>query len=188
MGGRGGRGGRGEAGWTQKFCLFCKNFCQQEAISSANDVFIFQITQLSPNFKDAFKNIWRPTIFCQATKLILCSLTAILRRVILFREHDQEKFLLADTKNFACLRCEQGCKNQTLVITNFPIFGKRQTLFFVVVRTGLSEGDDRRIFWGSEFSIRGLFWEGKFGKYFLGRPDLSMDFWGIQNTYFTNVS
>ena len=61
-------------------------------------------------------------------------------------------------------------------------------LFFVVVRTGLSEGDDRRIFWGSEFSIPRRFWEGKFGKYFLGRPDLSMDFWGIQNTYFTNVS
>ena len=44
-----------------------------------------------------------------------------------------------------------------------------------------SDGDDRRIFWGLKFSIPGLFWEGKFGKYFFGWLDLSRDFWGIQN-------
>ena len=38
-------------------------------------------------------------------------------------------------KNFACLRYEQGFKNEKLVITNFQIFCKRQTLFFVVLRT-----------------------------------------------------
>ncbi len=30
----------------------------------------------------------------------------------------------------------------------------------------LSDGDDRRIFWGSKFSIPGVFWVEKFGKYF----------------------
>ena len=44
-----------------------------------------------------------------------------------------------------------------------------------------SGGDDRRIFWGLKFSIPGFFWVGKFGKYFFGWLDLSMDFWGIQN-------
>ena len=29
-----------------------------------------------------------------------------------------------------------------------------------------SDRDDRRNFWGLKFSIRGLFWVGKFGKFF----------------------
>ena len=42
------------------------------------------------------------------------------------------------TKKFACFGCEQGCKNKMLVVTKFSLlfFCKRQTLFFVVVRTG----------------------------------------------------
>ena len=84
---------------TQNFCLFCEKLRQQEAVSSANDVFSpSKITQLSSNFKGAVKNIWRPTIFCQATKsFVPCQLS--LRRVILFREHDYEKFLLVIRKN-----------------------------------------------------------------------------------------
>ena len=39
---------------------------------------------------------------------ILCSLTASLRRVILFREYGVSGF----TKNSACLRCEHGCKKE----------------------------------------------------------------------------
>ena len=31
-----------------------------------------------------------------------------------------------------------------------------------------SDGDDRRIFLGLKIFIPGLFWVGKFGKYFLG--------------------
>ena len=31
-----------------------------------------------------------------------------------------------------------------------------------------SDGDDRRIFLGLKFSIAGIFWVGKFGKYFFG--------------------
>ena len=42
-----------------------------------------------------------------------------------------------------------------------------------------SDGDDRRIFLGLKFSIPGIFWVGKFGKYFFGRLDLSRDLGGI---------
>ena len=41
-----------------------------------------------------------------------------------------------------------------------------------------SDGDDRRIFWGLKLSIPGIFWVGKFGKYFFGWLDLSRDFFG----------
>ena len=46
---------------------------------------------------------------------------------------------------------------------------------------GPSDGDDRRIFWGLKFSIRGFFWVGNFGKYFFVLLDLSRDFGGVQN-------
>ena len=36
-----------------------------------------------------------------------------------------------------------------------------------VLRLG-NDGDDRRIFWGLKFSIPGIFWVAKFGKYFFG--------------------
>ena len=42
------------------------------------------------------------------------------------------------------------------------------------------EGDDRRIFLGLKFSIPGIFWVGKFGKYLFGGLVLSRNFWGIQ--------
>ena len=32
----------------------------------------------------------------------------------------------------------------------------------------LSDGDDRRIFWGLKVSFPGFFWVRKFGKYFFG--------------------
>ena len=41
-----------------------------------------------------------------------------------------------------------------------------------------SDGDDRRISWGLRFFIPGLFWAGKFGKYFFGSLDLNRDFLG----------
>ena len=41
------------------------------------------------------------------------------------------------TEKFACLRCQQGCKNKKLVIKNFQIFCKcHWTPFLVVVWTG----------------------------------------------------
>ena len=41
------------------------------------------------------------------------------------------------TEKFACLRCEQGCKNKRLVMKSFQIFCKRQIPFLIVVWTGL---------------------------------------------------
>ena len=38
--------------------------------------------------------------------------------------------------------------------------------------------DDPRTFWGLKFLILEFFWIGRFGKYFLGWPDLSRDFFG----------
>ena len=54
----------------------------------------------------------------------------------------KRSFWLYEKLSFTCLRCEQGCKNEKLVITKFPIFGKRQTLVFVVVRTGELKQND----------------------------------------------
>ena len=53
-----------------------------------------------------------PTAFCQAAKSsVSFILTAILRWVTLFRERYQLT-LLVSRKNFACLICEQGFKNE----------------------------------------------------------------------------
>ena len=41
-----------------------------------------------------------------------------------------------------------------------------------------SDRDDRGIFWGLKLSIPGVFWVGKFGKYFFGSLDLSRDCFG----------
>ena len=41
-----------------------------------------------------------------------------------------------------------------------------------------SDRDDRRILLGLKFSILGIFWVGKFGKYFLGELELSRDVFG----------
>ena len=61
-----------------KILMVLQNICQQEAISSANNFFHpTKFCQLSPNFKDAIENIWRPTIVLLGDK-ILCSLIAIL--------------------------------------------------------------------------------------------------------------
>ena len=90
-----------------KFGLFCKTICQQEAISSANDFSNLQ------NFSTATKlqrcrweHILEAYNFLPGNK-ILWFLTAILRRVILFREHDQRG---------------KSCKNKKLMITKFPNF------------------------------------------------------------------
>ena len=58
----------------------------------------------------------RPTIFLSGDKKF-CSFTAILRRVILFRERGL---------TFADFWCEQGYKNETLVTTKkiMQFFGK----------------------------------------------------------------
>ena len=48
-----------------------------------------------------------------------------------------------------------------------------------VLRTS-SDGGDRIIFWGFEFSIPGFFWVGKFGQYFLGGLIQVGIFLGIQ--------
>ena len=91
-----------------KFGLFCKKICQQEAISSANDFSNYQ------NFLDSHQTSKMPlrTLILEAYNFlpgnkILWFLTAILRRVILFRKHDQRG---------------KSCKNKKLVITKFPNF------------------------------------------------------------------
>ena len=43
----------------------------------------------------------------------------------------------------------------------------------------LSDGDDRKIFWGLKLSIPGFFCVRKFGKYLLGELDFSRDFLGV---------
>ena len=62
-------------------------------------IHLSEFSQLSPNFKDAVKNILeaakKPALFCQTTKCFFpwSSLTAILHWGMLFHEHDQLKFL-----------------------------------------------------------------------------------------------
>ena len=84
---------------------------------------IFSLTkfsQLSPNFKDAVE---RAAIFCHDQATLLCSLTAILFR-------DRSIDVSCYTKNFACLRCEQGWKNEKSVITKFSNFFANAELYF----------------------------------------------------------
>ena len=101
-------------------------------------IHLSEFSQLSPNFKDAVKNILeaakKPALFCQTTKCFFpwSSLTAILHWGMLFHKHNEKINPLIDisgyTENFACLRCKQGCKNKRL-----EIFCKHQTPFSVVV-------------------------------------------------------
>ena len=75
-------------------------------------------------------------IFLSGNKL-LCSLTAILRRAILFRERTQLwKVPLIDVSHEKFHRYEQGCKNKKLVCTKFPLFLQTPKYFFsfVIVR------------------------------------------------------
>ena len=64
---------------------------------------------------------------------LLCSLTTILRRVILFREHDQLKFLLSTflvrRKISRVLDANKIAKTNDWCEQNFQIFCRRQTLF-----------------------------------------------------------
>ena len=169
--------------FTQNFCLFCKNSANRKPFLLQTMFFTFQ------NYSAVIKLQRCRQEHLEAYNLlsgdkILCALPAILRRVILFREHDHEKFLLVIRKNSHVSDANKVAKTKNWWLQNFPCqFLVCQTLVFVLVRTGLSEGDDRMIFWGSEFSIPGLFWLGEFSKYFLGRPDLSMDFLGVFRTH-----
>ena len=55
------------------------------------------------------------------------------------RKFSQFPYVSGYTKNFVYLRCEQGRKNNKKKIgdcNTFTFFCKRQTLFFVIVRTG----------------------------------------------------
>ena len=87
--------------------------------------------ELSSNFKDAVKNIWRSTIFCQATKSFVPCQLPFVGSSYFANMTTKRGFWLYEKLSFTCLRCEQGCKNEKVVITKFPIFGKRQTLVFV---------------------------------------------------------
>ena len=86
-----------------------------------------------PNFKDAFKEIWRCTIFCQATTKILCSSMTILPQVILFHKHDQDSSFIdffGYSETFACLRCKHGNKSEKLVTIRFLHFLQTPNFIF----------------------------------------------------------
>ena len=86
-----------------------------------------------PNFKDASRKIWRPTIFCQATTKILCSSMTILPQVILFHKHDQDSSFIdvfGYSETFACLRYKHGYKNKKLVTIVFLKFLQTQNFTF----------------------------------------------------------
>ena len=90
-------------------------------------ILVWTISSLAnrQNFKEAVQNVWRATMFGQATKSpVFWQAQPILRRVILFREHYPKKPLWGGnnkvcikvplnevsyyTKKFTCLTCEQG--------------------------------------------------------------------------------
>ena len=72
---------------------------------------------------------------------ILCSLPATLRRVILFREHDHETFLLVIRKTKFHMS-QMRTRLQKRKIGDYKISNFWQTLVFVVVRTGELKQND----------------------------------------------
>ena len=106
------------------------------------------------NFKEAVQNVWRATIFGQATKsLVSWQAQPILRQVILFREHYPEKPLWRGN-NKVC-KYQSSFKWRFLLYEKFHVshmqtrlqkrkisdnniffffFCKHQALFFTVVR------------------------------------------------------
>ena len=105
-----------------------------------NDFYsLSKFSQLSPIFKDSIKNILeaakKPTLFCQATKCFIpwSSLTAILHQGMLFREHDQLKFLLLTflviQKSLLVSDANKVAKIKKLVIKNFQIFSNAKLHF-----------------------------------------------------------
>ena len=119
-------------------CLFCKNIpCQQEAISSTNGFFTDQnFLKCHQTSKIPSRRFGSPLFFVrQQNPLFLDgypSLDPLISRTIPIKVPLIN--VSGCNKNFACLRYEQGFKNEKLVITNFQIFCKRQTLIFVVLR------------------------------------------------------
>ena len=79
------------------FALCQMLFVLQKNLSTCNKkpyILVWTIFSLTnrQNFKEAVQNVWRATIFGQATKsLVSWQAQPILRRVILFREHYPEK-------------------------------------------------------------------------------------------------
>ena len=102
-------------------------------------IHLSEFSQLSPNFKDAVKNILeaakKPALFCQTTKcffsLVFLDSYPSLGHVISWTW--PIKVPLIDisgyTEKFACLRCKQGCKNKKLVMKNFQIFSNAKLYF-----------------------------------------------------------
>ena len=72
------------------FCLFCKKkTVNRKPFSGANDFFYLPwFSQLSPNFKNAVEEYSEAYNSLTGDK-VLCSMTAIINRVILSRENDQ---------------------------------------------------------------------------------------------------
>ena len=101
---------------------------------------------MSPNFKNAVENIWRPTIFCQATKFFVPWQLSFVGSSYVSQAWPIKvlKVPLIDlsgyTKNFACLRCKQArlLKMQKQEIGDYKIFivCKRQTLLFRLSASG----------------------------------------------------
>ena len=127
LGGGGGSGATPDLGHvhtSQNFCLFCKKLRQQKPVSSANDVFhlpkLLMSCHQTSNY--AVKNIWRPTIFCQATKSFVPCQLPFVGSSYFANMTTKCSFWLYEKLSFTCVRCEQGCKNEKLVITKFSNF------------------------------------------------------------------
>lgn len=109
-----------------KIVFVCKNFCQQEAISKANDFSLAKIVSAVNKLQRCRRE---PLEACNSMSRnkILCSFTTILHRDILFREHDQlkflfswlqEKFRVSDANKIA----KRKKQNKTMVITTYSNF------------------------------------------------------------------
>ena len=95
-----------------KFCLFCKKICQQEAISSVNDFSTYQnfLNCHQTSKMASVENIWRPTIFCQATKSLVSWQLSFVRSSYFANMTKGEK--VAKTKNWWLQNFQIFCKRQ----------------------------------------------------------------------------
>ena len=115
-----------------------------------------KFSQLSPNFKEAVKNVLeaakKPTLLGRS--LVFLDGCPSLGHVISRTWPIKVPFIDISgyTEKFACLRCEQGCKNRKLVMKNFHIFCKHRTPFLVAVWIGpYVKTWSMLLFWFPEF-------------------------------------
>ena len=86
----------------------------------------FRNRQLLPNFKGPVEKLWRPTIFCQTGK------SFVHWHLSLVRSSSKKNFLQLTflvIRKISRLICEQGCKNEKLVIIFRPNANKASVRF-----------------------------------------------------------